>query len=127
MRDGDKTIVLVTHDMCSVDAYCHRAMLIHDGDITYTGDPDEVGRQYLRLNFEDPSNGQKQEGTVPDLHAHLEDSWLVNEAGERIENVELGEKIRFHAVFEARRPLHNPVFGFHFQDADGVRVFGQNE
>jgi len=127
MRDGDKTIVLVTHDMGSVDAYCHRAMLIHDGDITYTGDPDEVGRQYLRLNFEDPSNGQRQEGTVPDLHAHLEDSWLVNEAGERIENVELGEKIRFHAVFEARRPLHNPVFGFHFQDADGVRVFGQNE
>ena len=48
---------------------------------------------------------------MPDLHAHLEDSWLVNEAGERIENVELGEKIRFHAVFEAREKALDRIPG----------------
>ena len=42
---ADYTIVLVTHDMGSVDAYCHRSILIHDGDLTYTADPGEGGRQ----------------------------------------------------------------------------------
>jgi hypothetical protein len=29
-------------------------------------------------------------------------------------------------IFEARRDLINPVFGFHFRNADGVQVFGFN-
>src|SRR5215204_1106924 len=30
MRGSGKTVVLVTHDMFSVQTYCHRAMLLHD-------------------------------------------------------------------------------------------------
>ena len=30
-RDAGKTIVLVTHDMATVQSFCDRAMLIHDG------------------------------------------------------------------------------------------------
>ena len=29
-------------------------------------------------------------------------------------------------LLEARRDLHDPVFGFHFSAADGTRVFGFN-
>ena len=32
-RDAGKTIVLVTHDMGTVQSLCHRAMLIHDGEL----------------------------------------------------------------------------------------------
>ncbi len=52
MKAAGKTIVLVTHDMATVEEYCHRAMLIDDGEIQHIGDPAEVGRRYLRLNFE---------------------------------------------------------------------------
>ena len=52
MKAEGKTIVLVTHEMATVEEYCHRAMLIDDGQIAHIGDPDEVGRRYLRLNFE---------------------------------------------------------------------------
>ena len=31
MRDSDRTVVLVTHDMAAVERFCHRAMLLHDG------------------------------------------------------------------------------------------------
>ena len=51
MRRGDRTVVLVTHDMTSVQHYCHRAMLLDDGRLRYIGDPEEAGRQYLRMNF----------------------------------------------------------------------------
>ena len=56
MKEVGKTIVLVTHDMATVEYYCHRAMLISDGKIQLIGDPGEVGRQYLRLNFEGGSS-----------------------------------------------------------------------
>ena len=52
MRESGKTVVLVTHDMGSVETYCDRAMLIHDGDVLLNGDPEEVAKEYYRLNFE---------------------------------------------------------------------------
>src|ERR687891_576641 len=37
-RRAGRTLVLVTHDMATVESLCDRAMLIHDGDIRYLGD-----------------------------------------------------------------------------------------
>ena len=61
------------------------------------------------------------------MNVRLVDAWLENGRGERVENVEQGEPIGLGVVFEARHPLDNPVFGFHFLDADGVTVFGFNK
>ena len=38
-REAGRTIVLVTHDMASVQAFCDRAILIHDSELQYTGIP----------------------------------------------------------------------------------------
>ena len=43
MKDEGKTIVLVTHEMTTVEDYCHRAMLIDGGRIAQIGDPAEIG------------------------------------------------------------------------------------
>src|SRR3989440_9011568 len=34
-RNSGKTIVLVTHDMATVQSLCHRAMVLHDGTLDY--------------------------------------------------------------------------------------------
>src|SRR4051795_11509730 len=39
MKAAGKTIILVTHDMSTVEEYAHRAMLINEGEIQYIGDP----------------------------------------------------------------------------------------
>ena len=52
MKDAGKTVVLVTHDMIAVQEFCDRAMLLHDGRVIDVGEPEEIGRHYLRLNFE---------------------------------------------------------------------------
>ena len=36
-REAGKTIVLVTHDMTTVQTLCHRAMLLHDGELRFIG------------------------------------------------------------------------------------------
>jgi ABC-type polysaccharide/polyol phosphate transport system ATPase subunit len=120
MKTAGKTIVLVTHEMGTVEEYCHRAMLISDGHIAHIGDPAEVGRRYMRLNFErsgDPtptgSIGEGEEVRV--LDAHLE-----NERGERIDSVEHGKQIRLRFELEAVRDLAGLDVYFSLTDADGA-------
>ena len=43
MKAAGKTIVLVTHEMATVEEYCHRAMLISDGSIAHLGEPGRGG------------------------------------------------------------------------------------
>jgi hypothetical protein len=123
-RAAGKTLVLVTHDMAMVQSFCDRAMLIHDGDVRYEGDPEEAGLRYYRLNFGGP--GSEGAGDVPDVNVRVVDAWLADPHGERTENVEQGVPIHLTAVFEARHDLVAPVFGFHVVNADGVPVFGFN-
>jgi ABC-type polysaccharide/polyol phosphate transport system ATPase subunit len=123
IRNSDRTVVFVTHDMSAVEQYCHRAMLLHDGRITAIGDADEVARSYLRLNFEQaPGEGDADMGGMADIT--LVDVWLEDGGGERITNVEKGAELRFGAVFEAQRQVDGPSFGFAFSNADGVEVTG---
>src|SRR5438270_8800926 len=59
-RRTGKTVVLVTHDMATVQALCHRAMLIHDGELSYIGEPEETALRYYRLNFADQDRSERQ-------------------------------------------------------------------
>ncbi len=123
IRDSERTVVFVTHDMNAVEQYCHRAMLLHDGDIKAIGDSGEVARSYLRLNFEQaPSGLDADMGGVADIT--LADVWLEDRDGERITNVEKGSELRFGATLEAHREVEGPSFGFAFTNADGVEVTG---
>jgi len=127
-RAAGRTIVLVTHDMAAVQAFCDRAMLLHDGECLYLGDPEEAALRYYRLNFETPSTGKTQSGPVgvPDVNVRVLDAWIENRRGERVTNVEQAEPIGFNLLIEARQELLRPVFAFHFRDADGNEVFGFN-
>ena len=125
-REAGKTIVLVTHDMATVQALCHRAMLIHDGELRYIGDPEETAMRYYRLNFGGADGGPTDDEprAVPDVHARLVDAWFEDEAGERADNVEQGTPIRLNVVVEAREELSSPIFAVHVLNADGATVFG---
>jgi ABC-type polysaccharide/polyol phosphate transport system ATPase subunit len=125
-RDAGRTVVLVTHDMATVQSFCDRAMLIHDGEQLYLGDPEEAALRYFRLNFARAQHGGAALG-VPDVNVKLLDAWLENPAGDRVENIEQGDPIGFNVVFEARQELVNPLFSFHVQQTTaGVTVFGFN-
>jgi len=128
MRDSDKTVVLVTHDMGAIDTYCSRAMLIDSGDIKQIGDPNLVATDYLKLNFDGLSDSDSGERVgVPELHTSLIDAWLENPEGERIDNLEVGEQIRLTVELEARSELDRPIFGFQFNNADGLTIFEFND
>lgn len=46
-RDQGKTMVLVSHDLGSVQRFCDRALLLQEGKVAGTGPADEIVEQYL--------------------------------------------------------------------------------
>jgi ABC-type polysaccharide/polyol phosphate transport system ATPase subunit len=134
MRESGKTVILVTHDMGAVETYCDRAMLIHDGDVVLTGDPDEVARSYYRINFEaaaaDPEavalsqDALNENNAEINAHTKLVEARLENEDGEEVSSLEQGTPIRFRAVVEACEELQNPLFSFLCSSRNGTHVFG---
>jgi len=122
MKARGKTIVLVTHEMATVEDYCHRAMLISDGLIQSLGDPGEIGREYLRLNFEQEEDtgaeDQSESEEVRVLDVRLEDR-----EGARVSRLEHGEPIRIALDLEVKRALPGLDVGFLLANADGVGVF----
>jgi ABC-type polysaccharide/polyol phosphate transport system ATPase subunit len=127
-RRAGKTIVLVTHDMGTVQSLCHRAMLLDHGELVHIGDPEEVARRYYRLNFAGPgSEAPSEEGeppAVPDINARIVHARLENEAGERVENVEQGAPIVLDVLLEARNELVAPTFVIQVMNGESVVVFG---
>jgi ABC-2 type transport system ATP-binding protein len=124
MRDDSRTVVLVTHDMGAVEEYCHRAMLIEQGEVRHLGDPDDVARRYLKLNFDRAAGSEQRFEGRSGEDARLVRAWLEDRAGERVTNLEQGEPIRVRAEVEAVRDVPAPSFGFVITNADGVHVCG---
>jgi ABC-type polysaccharide/polyol phosphate transport system ATPase subunit len=126
MKTAGKTIVLVTHDMPVVEEYCHRAMLISDGDIQHIGDPGEVGRRYLRLNFE-AEGGESTEDVVGDAQeseaVRVVGADILDANGKPVRSLEHGEPIRIRLELEAKEDLPGVDVGFIVANADNIPVF----
>jgi ABC-type polysaccharide/polyol phosphate transport system ATPase subunit len=86
LRDAGKTIVLVTHDMASLQRFCHRALLLERGEQVYIGEPQEVGDRYLELNFgRDPAVVSDDTSERPgDGEARVIEVWIEDEHGNRL-------------------------------------------
>lgn len=126
MREAGKTIILVTHDMNSVEKFCHRAMMIHDGAVSKEGSPQEVAEWYLRANFResDERPGFHPGASAEGDDAHIVEAWLEDENGERVLNVEREAPFRMNVIVEALNELPQAVFTFGVTDEAGLQVFG---
>jgi ABC-2 type transport system ATP-binding protein len=128
MKAEGKTIVLVTHEMGAVESYCHRAMLISDGDIKHVGDPAEVSREYLKLNFASELNAELEAKPVVEEAdagegAKLLSLQVVGNDGEETPTVELGDPIHLRAEIEMLRPVPGLHVGLVVANADDVSMF----
>jgi ABC-type polysaccharide/polyol phosphate transport system ATPase subunit len=118
-QNAGKTLVLVTHDMAAVQAFCDRAMLIHDGEQRYLGDPEEAALRYYRLNFA----GAREPGG-PDADVEVLDARLEDRSGARITDAQQGARFVLKVVLGISRTLPEPVISFELLDVDGVSVLG---
>lgn len=59
LKKDKKTVILVTHDMSAVRAYCNRAIMINEGSVKAKYEPEKVSIAYSRL-FSTEEDGQSK-------------------------------------------------------------------
>jgi hypothetical protein len=106
-------------------------MVIEDGEVQYIGEPEQTALRYYRLNFGRAGAQIGEPGLPPpdkpvalDVNARLVHAWLLDEAGERVANLEQDAPIILDVAVEAAQQLQDPIFVFHVRNADGLVVFG---
>ena len=130
-RRAGTTIVFVTHDMGTVQSLCHRAMLLHDGELRHIGSPEDTALRYYRLNFdefagetEDPRKLVPDRDPVTQINARVVNAEICSPAGNPVHSVEQGVPIVVDISLEAARRLDAAQLTFQVVNADGIVVFG---
>lgn len=59
-KDKNKTVVLVTHSMDSLQKYCNKAIMLRDGEVIAFGAPEDVSNEYSMENLS-AGMGEKQQ------------------------------------------------------------------
>ena len=121
-RGEGRTILLVTHDMNAVQRFCDRALLVDDGELVTLGDPRTASRRYEELNM---ARYGRAAGPAPhggDGSAAILDTWVEDEAGERVQTVAHGSQVRVRMEIELRADAVHPAFGFVVSDEQGRMI-----
>jgi ABC-type sulfate/molybdate transport systems ATPase subunit len=122
MREAGKTVILVTHDMDSVERLCDRAMLLENGRVKEIGAHGDVGREYMMLNFAEAANEHDEMMPQSERAARMTGAWLEDGEGTRIYNVAEGEMIRAVIEVEIRETIEGPLFAGVFANSDMYHV-----
>lgn len=129
LRREKKTVILVTHSMDSVQRFCNRAILIHDGDLKIDGSPLEVAQAYQELNSQrlDLANLESQfDGSENSSESNEKEE----ERRQREENVDFvlshrvdTDKIHFDLEIIPKNKLEDAVLTFVVNSEVGEIVF----
>jgi ABC-type polysaccharide/polyol phosphate transport system ATPase subunit len=130
LRDEGRTIVFVTHDMGSVNRFCHRALLLERGDVVALGKPQEVADHYLALNFdrEGAASGPGEDKHLAEEwagshEARILEAWTEDTSGKRQNACQQGERLRFKASVAFESSLDDPAFSVELEDEWGTKMF----
>jgi ABC-2 type transport system ATP-binding protein len=99
LKEEQRTIVLVTHDMSAIKQFCDRALLIDKGQIQHLGKPNEVSQSYERINYVEADEAEKQ------TKRKQEDVAIktVDEKGKAKERFEHGSDVNFEITWQKHK------------------------
>ena len=128
------TLLIVSHDKQAIQSVCNRAILINAGKMELTGKPEEVMYYYNALLANHQNKNIKQEVTEDERvqtisgtgEATVDDIYLLNTNGERIEYLDVGQRVTLCAKVKAKAAIPRLVFGYGIKDRLGQVMYGTN-
>jgi ABC-type polysaccharide/polyol phosphate transport system ATPase subunit len=125
-RDG-RTILFVTHDMGSIQRFCHRAMLLEKGRLVEIDEPGRIARLYNQLNFgrtvHELSGAKDASARSAQPPAEVVDGWFEGVSGERIAALGFGDPCEVCVEIRFNEALDDPIFGVTLRNEVGSTVF----
>lgn len=117
IKSSDKTVVFVSHDMGAVKEYCDKAILIEDGVIISSGDPEKVANDYTQLFNKEAFESTSEEGRWGDMKA------TISEVSASVSASNVNIKYTFAAQ---KDNIPNPIIGLIVRDASNNHLFDTN-
>jgi ABC-type polysaccharide/polyol phosphate transport system ATPase subunit len=134
-----KTIVLVSHDLGSIERLCDEAVWLDGGCLRAHGETREVVGRYLDHVAREESRALGVEHAEAEALARTDTGarWgsreieltrvhLSDREGQERYLFETGEPCTVHLAFRAHRPVEDPVFGVGVFRRDGICCYGTN-
>ncbi len=116
MKNSDKTVIFVSHDMGAIRDYCDRAILIEDGDIISAGAPDEVANAYIQLFNKGSSSSEDDSDRWGDFRGKITSVAIKTSK----------EYVTVSYSFKASEDIKEPIFGLIIRDMDNHHIFDSN-
>lgn len=113
LKRNKKTVILVTHDMSSVQRFCNKAIMIEKGVIVETGSPAKVSQKYSELFIDKKDKGVKEK-----------DGSIKNEnVDSKVTFKRTDSKWIFDILVKPKKPIHDCVLALIMFKKDGTQVW----
>ena len=128
------TLLIVSHDKQAIQSICDNAILLNGGKLAMLGEPEAVMDYYNALLADHQNQLVKQEvrddGKVQTVsgtgEATVTAIALVDEAGRRLEVVDVGQPVRLRIEITAHAAIDRLVLGYAIKDRLGQVIYGTN-
>lgn len=131
-KEMGKTVILVSHDVATVQRYCDRAMLLRNGKIVKIGQAEEVGSEYMNQNISDEGKRMADEQSIKEKKyvkktqkvAEITGVDFLDKNGEKKSVFEKGEDISIKVYFKQNKKIDKFNFGVTILSQEGVSLIG---
>ena len=140
LKKSGITIVIVSHDLGSIERLCNRAIWIENGKIKDEGIPHDIVAEYLddimnkdknkeeseEKNIKEKEN-KKDRNRTGNKGVEIIDIKLLNEKDEISDTYNSEDKLKIQVKYKRNNTkLKNSVFGFGIFRNDGLNCYGTN-
>lgn len=132
-REQGTTLLLVSHDKAAIQAICDEAILISRGQLVMQGEPEAVMNHYNALLSgagAKHAHAESHDLTMQSISGNGQAKFLrislLNELGQSVEVVHVGQRVQLSFVVEVSSDLPELVLGYVIKDRLGQPVFGTN-
>jgi ABC-2 type transport system ATP-binding protein len=122
MRERGKTVVLVSHEMGSINRHCDRALLLYERQVRKLGEPEDVANAYLAVNTRKRLTNEARSGGAADI-AEVTSLQFTDADAAAESRLSSRAPIEAVAEIEIRRPLREPVVRFTILDSGGRALY----
>ncbi|MGI6087635.1 MAG: ABC transporter ATP-binding protein [Kiritimatiellia bacterium] len=119
-----KTLLLVSHALQTVEEFCSRVFLIHQGQLVAQGNPADVIFKYLRSYMGEGGGVHTVE--YGSREVSITNVRFLDSAGRETGMMITGRQMTVEISYQATRRIERPIFGFSIKTGNGMFVFGSN-
>lgn len=117
IKNSNRTVIFVSHDMGAVREYCDRVILVENGEILAQGAPDKIANDYIQLfNPEAIKAKVESENRWGDFRLTLEKPKVTVKK----------DTIDITFIAEAKETIKKPILGMIIKNLDNAHILDTN-